>query len=138
MEKEIRVSTRKELYYQHLKVKQDTGQSDGFADMYIEQLEYELAEVARFNSGLADEIREKDRKILELMSGKEGDMIYWLANNNFFYKCPRIRNIIRNIQCKVFGHNWFCTVEQKDGNKHCAWCCKKFGKYPRMRRRIVK
>ena len=74
MEKEIRMSTVKELYYQHLKVKQDTGQSDRFADMYIEQLEYELAEVARFNSGLADEIREKDRKILELTTSRGGIM----------------------------------------------------------------
>ena len=105
---------------------------------YLSELEYELKEVGKYNRGLAEEIREKDRKILELTTSREGDMIYWLANNNFFYKCPRIRNSIRNIQCKVCGHNWFCTVEQKDGNKHCAWCCKKVGKYPRMRRRIVK
>ena len=42
--KRVKVSKAKDNYYQHLKIKQATGQSDGFADKYIKELEKKLKE----------------------------------------------------------------------------------------------
>ena len=62
-------------------------------------------------------------------------MLYWLANHNFFNKYT----FIRNIQCKIFGHNWFTVSSRKKNDvwtKGCAWCGNmNIGEYPKMRER---
>ena len=56
-----------------------------------------------------------------------------IADINWFYKWPKIREPVRKLQCFIFGHHHKCLIKRKNGTHYCAWCGKELTMYPRMR-----